>query len=399
MRGRRVASETRTRVEIAARPLQLARGAIARVRPLAAFASPLVAPVLVMKALVLIFGVVAYQALADAGFGSARDWIRIWNRMDGPHYLSLAQFGYQTEGDPGNFVVFFPGYPWLVRLAAAALGDYLIAAFVVSGVASVAAALLLGALVRGDGGDAELVQRSVWFFLIFPTSYFLHINYTEGLFIALVVGTFLAARRECWALAGVTGALAALTRVNGLVLIPALAVEAYSQYRATRRLRWRWLWIGLIAIGVAVYLGINWRVYGDPFTFMRVQHEHWFRSVTWPWKGIEASLASAGWRQSRDWQIVVAQELFFVGLGLIGTIAAWIWLRPSYAAWMTGNWLLFTSTSFVYSVPRFTLTLFPLFILLAKLGRRPTWSMLITAWSLLFLALFAGLFAWGQWAF
>jgi hypothetical protein len=38
--------------------------------------------------------------------------------------------------------------------------------------------------------------------LIFPTAYFLHINYNESLFIALTVGCFLAARYERWALAG-----------------------------------------------------------------------------------------------------------------------------------------------------------------------------------------------------
>ncbi len=71
---------------------------------------------------------------------------------------------------------------------------------------------------------------------------------------------------------------------------------------------------------------------------------------------------------------------------------AWLRLRPSYAVWMTLNLLLFTSTSFILSVPRYSLTLFPLFILFALLGRRPTWFQALTTWSLLLLALLATLF-------
>ena len=78
-------------------------------------------------------------------------------------------------------------------------------------------------------------MRAAWFLLIFPTAYFLHIGYTEALFMALVLGSFLAARTERWWLAGLLGGLAALTRVNGLVLMPALPAEALTQWFTIRR--------------------------------------------------------------------------------------------------------------------------------------------------------------------
>ena len=40
--------------------------------------------------------------------------------------------------------------------------------------------------------------RAVWFLLIFPTAYFLQIGYTESLFLAFVLGSFLAARTDRW---------------------------------------------------------------------------------------------------------------------------------------------------------------------------------------------------------
>jgi len=67
---------------------------------------------------------------------------------------------------------------------------------------------------------------------------------------------------------------------------------------------------------------------------------------------------------------------------------------------MTLNWLLITSTSFVLSVPRYTLVLFPMFFLFARAGAsRHLWFALISAWSLLFLALFVSRYVQGPWAF
>ena len=55
--------------------------------------------------------------------------------------------------------------------------------------------------------------------------------------------------------------------------------------------------------------------------------------------------------------------------------------------WMTGN-----SVTLVGSMPRYSLTMFPIFMLFALVSKNRFWSALITVWSLLFLALFASFF-------
>ena len=50
-------------------------------------------------------------------------------------------------------------------------------------------------------------------------------------------------------------------------------------------------------------------------------------------------------------------------------------------------------------MPRYTLTMFPIFILFALLGKNRFWAGVLTVWSLLLFALFAVLFAHGEWAF
>ena len=53
----------------------------------------------------------------------------------------------------------------------------------------------------------EIAERAVLLLLLFPTSFFLTAFYTEGLFLLLTVGAFLAARRGRWAVAGALATL------------------------------------------------------------------------------------------------------------------------------------------------------------------------------------------------
>ncbi len=351
--------------------------------------------VLAVKFLLFVFGAKSYQILEDESLQGARAWFEIWNRWDSLHYQRLAQFGYSAT-DPLK-AWFYPLFPWSVRLFGHLTGDYLVGAFIVSGIASILAVILLRRLVNLDY-PAGVAQRATWFFLIFPTAYFLHIGYTESLFLALGLGSLMAARTERWWLAGMLGGLAWMTRAPGAILFPTLAVEAMHQYWITRRWKWQWLWIALVPIGFGVYLMVNWQVTGDPFAFLRMRQKLFAMSTSWPWVGIRETIRDFD-RTANEAEMVGAQELSFVTLSLICTIVSWIKLRPLYAMWMTGNWLLFTSVTFIASAPRYTLALFPIFILFALVARNRFWNAVITVWSLLFFALFASLFVRGWWAF
>lgn len=360
----------------------------------------LVALMLAIKLLIFVFAVHAFYLLSNTRTAGLYGWLEIWNRWDAPHYLDIARDGYVTTGEQSRWLVFYPLLPWLTRVFALFTGgDYLIGAFLVSTIASIAAGLLFYRLAALDETEA-VARRAVWFLFIFPTSYFLHIGYTESLFIAISVGCFLAARRGRWWVAGVLAALAGLTRVNGLILIPALAVEALQQYRETRRLNPQWLWILFAGLGFGLYLLINKQVTGDAFAFQKIASEHWSKSLTWPWVGIREVARSMWWRAPAEAQMVGVQEFVFILLGLLCTVWCWKEFRPSYGVWMTLNWLLWTSTSFILSAPRYTLIMFPIYLLFARLAaRRPFWDGLITVWSLLFLALFVSQFVQGRWAF
>ena len=359
---------------------------------------------LLIKVGLLVFGVIAFVVVNDQKITDPHRVLDIWNRWDAPHYLDLARYGYNADG-PGDvplFIVFYPLYPWLTGAVDAILGDPLVSGFLVTTVASLFVAPLLARVVGREFG-ASIGRNAAWFMLVFPTAFVLHIPYTEALFMAVVLGSFLAARNGRWWVAGLLGALATLTRVNGLILVPALAAEALTQWLTDppgdRRLRISWLGIGLVPVGFLVYLGVNVAVYGDPFHFLFVQEDHWFKSLDAPWVGIDGVISSMLNREAWQSMMLGWMELGFIVLGLAGTIYAAFRFRPSWFAWMAGNWLLFVSTSFVMSVPRYSLTLFPLFAWFALAGRRQGWWTAITFGSLLLLALFASRMAIGEWAF
>jgi hypothetical protein len=358
----------------------------------------LVWTILAVKGLVFLFGVQVYYALSNKPIGSWHGWLEIWNRWDSLRHIRLAQTGYTGAGSEKYDIVGFPLYPWLVRLFAFIFQDYLVSAFIVSGLATIAAGLLLHKLVRADYPDS-IARSAVWFMLIFPTSYFLHINYNESLFLALAIGCFLAARQGHWSLAAILGALVCLTRINGLIIILALLTEVFLQYRVSRRWQWQWLWLTIVPVGFGIYLLLNQYAAGDALAFLTVGKENFQKSFDMPWNGIKGVYYVMWSPEPTHAQMVGVQEFVFIILGAVGTIACGFFLRPSYTVWMAGNWLLFTSVGFIISDPRYTLVMFPIYILFARLAERYFWNSVITVWSLLLLALFVSKFVQGHWAF
>jgi Gpi18-like mannosyltransferase len=370
----------------------------------------LLSSTLLLKIGVLVLGVMALWVTS----GHAPDFLEPWHRWDAPHYTDIAVFGYMAH-DPGNlvapgyeqvfpgdldlYIVFFPLFPWLVAAVNVLIEAPVLSAFVVATAASLFVAPLLYRLVAADLGE-RIGRSAALFMLVFPTAYFLHIGYTESLFLALAFGSLWLARTQRWWGAGVLGAFAALARVNGLVLIPALMVEAYLQWRGDGRIRAGWLSIGGVAIGFAIYLALNWSVYGDPFAFSEIQHAHWFKQLSPPWDGIAGFVR---WIRDDDLDTALMlgwAELAFTAIGLVATVATAIWLRPTWAIWMAGNWLLIVSTGFVMSVPRYSLVLFGIVVWMALIAQRwRTAGWVLAACSVAAMAVFAWRFAAGQWAF
>lgn len=118
-----------------------------------------------IKILLFVFAAKSYPILWDSHPNGARRWFEIWDQWGFAYYREIAESGYNS-GD--GSLAFYPLFPWLLRLVAYICKSYLFAGLMVSGIASIIAAVLLRRLVQLDY-SASVAMRSAWFLLIFPT--------------------------------------------------------------------------------------------------------------------------------------------------------------------------------------------------------------------------------------
>jgi len=294
----------------------------------------------------------------------------IWNRWDAVHYLDIARDGYSADPERRFLIVWLPLYPWLTRAPALLVGDVHLAALLVSGASYAAALVLLHRLALLDY-SAQVAERATLYLAIFPTAYFLHAAYTEALFLALVLGSFYAARCGRWAWAGALGGLASFTRITAFGLIPALLVEYLLQNGWRRRkLDSDVLWLGLIPVGFGLYMLVTWVELGDPLAFLEVARERHFKTLAPPWVGVERVWAAAQGAGPR-WMLIMT--VYEIGLGLAAlalALAGILRLRASYSVFWLVAWANFGFNSWWISTARYLLVLFPAFLLLALWSER-----------------------------
>ena len=214
-------------------------------------------------------------------------------RQDAAWFLRIATGGY-AAGD--GSAAFFPLYPMAIKVLAWLPGvGPLGAALFISNACFLGALVVLHGLTRLEGMSAAVARTSVLLIAIFPTAFFFLAPYTESPFLLLSVSAFWFARRDRWAMAALMGALAALTRSIGLVLVLGLAVEAIQRTREDGRpLVPRLAASAAVAAGPALYFLYWGVVHQDAMAPFEAQ-ESWQRVFTFPL----ATLVQAGrfaWR-------------------------------------------------------------------------------------------------------
>jgi mannosyltransferase PIG-V len=278
-------------------------------------------------------------------------------RQDAVWYLRLADEGWST-GDAS--AAFFPLYPLAVRAVAWILpGDDLVAALLVSNLAFLGALLALFALTAEAFGD-RTARRAIVVAAIFPTAFFFLAPYTESLFLFLSILAFREARHDRWGRVAIFGALAALTRSVGIILIPALMLEAIWAGRSRgggRALGARLVGAAAIALGPLSWFAWWGVVHGNWLAPLDAQGE-WGRVPQPPWVSLGHGVEFA-WRYQSYWLL----DLVIVSLAIGGLALALPALRPSEAVYGALSLLLPLLDPFperpLLSVPRFAVVVFP----------------------------------------
>ena len=370
-----------------------------------------------------------YSAFGDLLVGPAARWDAVW-------YLTIAHDGYGTASNHPQ-AAFYPLYPLLMRVLGWLVGSPLLAGILVSLACFMGALVLLHRLTALELGERD-ARGAVLLVAFFPTALFFSAVYSESLFLLVSVGAFLAARRGRWALAGLLGGLAALTRNSGvLLLVPLLVLFLYGP-RADRiattplpaargvwaRLRPRHplapqlLWLALVPAGLALWLAWCWIALDNPFAPYEAQ-ALWLRHLE-PLGALVRGLEAAwlGLRQlvhgspepryftenGGDPFEVAGQSLMLLGFLAFALLAlAGVLRRLPFAYGAYAGVALLMTLSYpvdaqpLISLPRYLVVLFPLQMWLARWAGERGGIERAVGVSAALLGLFAAAFA--HWSF
>ena len=350
-----------------------------------------------------------YRRLASGDYDLARETARL-RVLDPLGYQQGLFPGDPSRMDRGYSFRHWPLFPWLIRAAAKPVRDYATAAVLLSNLGYFAFALLFYALVRLDFDHATGI-KALLFASLHPGAYSLTAGFNESLFLALVAGAFLAARKDRWLWAGLLAGAACTTRILGEILFVPLLYEYLRRSlnpepgpaplgavlsrenlaRAWQNFRAKPAPLGLllIPVGTAVVLFTFWRTAGDPLVFFGGHEVNAYGHVNWPWLMLLET-----WRKG---PAVWMKELPLHAALLLVILASLRRLRKSYLLWMVLFFLIQTSNA-NHSYLRYQIQCLPLFIGLAELGRRhPALEAGLLALSAGLFGLFATMFINGYW--
>ncbi len=222
----------------------------------------------------------------------------LWARWDAPHYINLVELGYDGYIEDGKhlFLVFYPLYVWLTRAARILIPNTAAAGMAVSWLCFGWGSVYFYRLGCEEYGRKR-ARRALALLWCFPFSFFFGGIMTESLFLLTTAAGLYHIRKHQWGRFALWGALAAMTRMVGLILIGAAIAELCAQYRpldkkegergaAFREILKRLPLMLVPVAGTLVYLGLNYSVTGDPFAFAKMQ-KHWSQGFMWLPKVLE----------------------------------------------------------------------------------------------------------------
>lgn len=350
-----------------------------------------------------------YNGIAGAELGLS-ELPRLWARWDAPHYIRLAELGYGGYIEDGKplFLVFYPLYVWLVRGAGLLIPNTALAGLLVSGVCFAWGNVYLYRLAAEEYG-AGTARRSLMLLWAYPFSFFFGGIMTESLFLLTTGAGLYHIRRHRWGRAAAWGILAAMTRMQGVLLIGAACAEIFCQVKplagkgAARRSAF--LEIGkqiplLIApvLGSLVYFALNTYVAGDPFAFTKMQ-EHWSQGFMW-FPEVLSYLAKNAFTWPNvitRWEMWLPELLLFPVFSLL-LLKSWKKHRSMFTLYAFVYFILNYCLSWLLSAGRYLACAVPFFFFAAdELDRRPKLTaVLVTGMAILQCAFCYRYLCWGQ---
>lgn len=335
----------------------------------------------------------------------------IWANFDGRHFADIVVSGYRDF----NFA-FFPLYPLLIRfLDYHLLIDPPYVGIIISLICYFLSLMMVYKIIILDYKES-VARLSIYLLAFFPLSFFYQAMYSDSLFILLSVTGFYFARKGKWIYAGVFGGLTTLTRIAGVAIIPALAVEwclqnqSYlnSLFKRFDSYKFFTLFKKFITTGfVAVFIsGLGILSY---FVYLQLFYGDWllFQKSMIAWRQNEFTFPPQVIFRYLKIFLLVDRGLLVYWVALLEFISMIFYfiltyyvakkIRISYAVLMFFVLILPTFTGTFAGMPRYVLHAFPAFLGMAVfLSTRKRFTPAVVTLFLILGFIFTGLFTRGH---
>lgn len=337
-----------------------------------------------------------YQHEQFTVFGSTSPFWDSFARYDSGWYFQIARYGYHYTPEGRDSIAFFPVYPLLMRYVGRALGrrpaDVYLGGLAVTWIAFVLAMIAIYYLARLDL-PRRRAERAALLTAIFPFAFFFGAIYAEAVFLASIVASFYFFRTRRWVLGGLCGAIATGTRVNGIMMWPALAWIAWRRVSGAEHTSYDRLvavvGLLLVGLGIASYSFYILQLTGNPLEWAATLQRWGYYPGGAPWR---ASFGLVRALLTRPYAFLVGERMApydtLNGLAAVGFVIAvpFVWRRlgAGYGLFMAANlWLPLSSGQFE-GMGRYCAVMFPFFIWLASLRSRVVFTSAVVASAMLY---------------
>ena len=296
----------------------------------------------------------------EAGWHNAFDGTYRW---DAGWFVGIAEHGYDPNDGSAEFYPAFPmvsrAFAWLLPLSS--LG----AATLVANLSFLLALIFLYGLTTLEYTE-NVARRSVILLASFPASFVFMAPYSESLFLLSSVAAFWWARRDRWGGAAIAGVVTTATRAVGLVLVPALLIEASSEGDPARRGR-RMIAAIVPAAGFLAYLAYWLFRSGDPLLPLRAP-ALWQRTAHIPFVMIGRGIALGIQGVTDVHGLYWTADLLLTGVILGSLLVGWRSLRMSYVVYAACTFAIVLTFAYaprpLLGAPRYAAVMFPAFWIL-----------------------------------
>jgi Gpi18-like mannosyltransferase len=313
--------------------------------------------------------------------------IKDLQKLDAVFYLKIAEKGYDTyqisEKHPTADWVFFPLYPLLIKAFHSVLFflDKLTVSVILSNLFLFAALIYIYLICQQKGFDRQKALLVIFFILIYPSSLFFSVPYTESLFLLLSAATLYHTQRRQYALAFILAGLSLVTRVPGFInllfVIGSLLLD--KKWAAFKQIKF-YLYGMISLVPLAAYLYHMKVLTGDFLAPLHEQSISWHRGTTIPFMNYFTYLAHPYFNAPGGWDIgpnsfLISTAVLFVYAGyFILYFRALIHDKQALLFYVYGALLIlvpFASAAvYMTSVVRYMMVCVPLYLYLVSLASR-----------------------------